>query len=543
MTCARANAGVVLPGYTHLQRAQPILLGHHLAAHAWMLERDAERLRAAYAAADECPLGAGALAGSSLPLDPQWTAAQLGFARSFDNTIDAVADRDFICDLLYACALGFVHLSRLAEEVIIFTSQEFAFAQLDDTVALGSSIMPQKKNPQIAEHLRGRSGVAIGRLAAMLAVCKGLPLAYDSDLQEDKELAFAQVAAFDGRARARRRCSSAGLHFDAERMRAAAADGATVATDVAEALVRGGHAVPRGARAGRVAHRRRRALRRADARAGRRGAQRAGRHLAGARRRAARGADVAGRGDARLGAVVTAARLAVAVDRGRPRRRPRDRRRRGRGARAALRHAALRLRRRDAARARPGLPGRRRRATRTPTSRSPARPAAPSACCACSASAASAPTSRARASSPRPCARASTRPHRRPRQRQDRRRHRCRDRGRLQPRRARRPRRGRARRGRGASATGAARPSRCASRRASSPAATRRSRRPTTARSSASRRPRPRASATRRAPIREPRLARPARAPRLARSTIRACSRASCAGSARSATSTRSSRA
>ena len=239
VACARANPDAVLPGYTHLQRAQPILLGHHLAAHAWMLERDAERLRSAYASADECPLGAGALAGSSLPLDARWTAAQLGFARSFDNTIDAVSDRDFICDLLYACALGFVHLSRLAEEVIIFTSQEFAFAQLDDTVALGSSIMPQKKNPQVAEHLRGRAGVAIGRLAAMLAVCKGLPLAYDSDLQEDKELAFAQVASFDGALRATALLVG-GLHFDAERMRAAAADGATVATDVAEALVRGG---------------------------------------------------------------------------------------------------------------------------------------------------------------------------------------------------------------------------------------------------------------------------------------------------------------
>jgi argininosuccinate lyase len=239
VACARANAGVVMPGYTHLQRAQPILLGHHLAAHAWMLERDAERLRAAFSAADECPLGAGALAGSSLPLDPKWTAAELGFARSFDNTIDAVADRDFICDLLYACALGFVHLSRLAEEIIIFTSQEFAFAQIDDTVALGSSIMPQKKNPQVAEHLRGRAGVAIGRLAAMLAVCKGLPLAYDSDLQEDKELAFAQVAAFGGALRATALLVG-GLQFDAGRMREAAADGATVATDVAEALVRGG---------------------------------------------------------------------------------------------------------------------------------------------------------------------------------------------------------------------------------------------------------------------------------------------------------------
>ena len=251
--CARAP-GVVLPGYTHLQRAQPVLLGHYLAAHAWMLERDGERLRAAYAAADSCPLGAGALAGSSLPLDPRWTAAELGFARSFDNTIDAVADRDFICDLLYACALGFVHLSRFAEEVIVFTTQEFAFAQLDDTIALGSSMMPQKKNPQVAEHLRGRSGVAIGRLAAMLAVCKGLPLAYDSDLQEDKELAFAQVAAYEG-ALGATALLIAGLRFDAERMREAAADGASVATDVAEAARARRPAVPRGPRAGGLAYR------------------------------------------------------------------------------------------------------------------------------------------------------------------------------------------------------------------------------------------------------------------------------------------------
>src|SRR5262249_33055566 len=145
----------------------------------------------------------------------------------------------FVCDLLYACALAYVHLSRLAEEIVLFTSQEFAFAELDDTVALGSSIMPQKKNPQVAEHLRGRSGVAIGRLTAMLSRCKGLPLAYDSDFQEDKELAFAQVESLAGALRATA-LLVAGLRFDAERMRAAAADGATVATDVAEALVRGG---------------------------------------------------------------------------------------------------------------------------------------------------------------------------------------------------------------------------------------------------------------------------------------------------------------
>jgi argininosuccinate lyase len=237
---AAATAGeTVMPGYTHLQRAQPVLLGHWLAAHAWALERDAARLRAAHAAADVCPLGAGALAGSSLPLDPAWSAHELGFSRSFDSTLDAVSDRDFVCDLLYACALCFAHLSRLAEEVVIFTSQEFAFASLDDSVALGSSMMPQKKNPQVAEHLRGRAGIAIGRLAGFLAVVKGLPLAYDSDLQEDKEALFGQVAALAGALEAAA-LLVAGLRFDRERLAAAADDGASVATDVAEALVREG---------------------------------------------------------------------------------------------------------------------------------------------------------------------------------------------------------------------------------------------------------------------------------------------------------------
>ena len=236
---AREHGSAVLPGYTHLQRAQPVLLGHHLAAHAWMLERDAGRLRAALAAADTSPLGAGALAGSSLPLDPESTARELGFARSFENTLDAVADRDFIADLLYACALCSVHLSRLAEEIILFTSQEFGFAALDDAVALGSSMMPQKKNPQVAEHLRGRAAVSVSRLTGFLALVKGLPLAYNSDLQEDKELAFAQTQALAGGLQAAR-LLVAGLRFDRERMRAAAADGSCNATDVAEELVRGG---------------------------------------------------------------------------------------------------------------------------------------------------------------------------------------------------------------------------------------------------------------------------------------------------------------
>jgi argininosuccinate lyase len=236
---ARAAPALVLPGYTHLQRAQPVLLGHYLAAHAWALARDDDRLRQAHAAADVSTLGAGALASSSLPLDPVWTASELGFARAFSNSVDAVSDRDFVCDLLYACTLSFVHLSRLAEDVVIYTSQEFGLAELDDRVAMGSSMMPQKKNPQVAEHLRGRAGIAIGRLTGFLAVVKGLPLAYDSDLQEDKEALFGQVAALDGALEAAALLVR-GLRFDAGRAAAAAADGWCVATDVAESLVREG---------------------------------------------------------------------------------------------------------------------------------------------------------------------------------------------------------------------------------------------------------------------------------------------------------------
>ncbi|MEO9174196.1 MAG: argininosuccinate lyase [Gaiellales bacterium] len=236
---ARAAPTVVLPAYTHLQRAQPVLLGHYLAAHAWAFARDDDRLRHAFEAADVSTLGAGAVAGSSLPLDPVWTAGELEFAAAFTNTIDAVSDRDFVCDLLYACTMAFVHLSRFGEEVIIYTSQEFGLAQLDDRVALGSSMMPQKKNPQIAEHLRGRAGIAIGRLTGFLAVVKGLPLAYDSDLQEDKEAVFGQVAALEG-ALVAAALLVRSLHFDAERAAALAGDGWCVATDVAEALVRDG---------------------------------------------------------------------------------------------------------------------------------------------------------------------------------------------------------------------------------------------------------------------------------------------------------------
>jgi argininosuccinate lyase len=237
---ARTDGDLVLPGFTHLQRAQPVTLGHHLAAHAWAIQRDVERLRAARrAAAASSPLGAGALAGSSLPLDPEGVAQELDFESSFSNSLDAVSDRDFACDLAYACALGLVHLSRLGEELVLWTSGEFGWAELDDAVATGSSMMPQKKNPDVGELVRGRAGTAIGRLTGLLATLKGLPLAYNRDLQEDKEPVFAQADAYAG-ALDVLALAYGGLRFDAARMAAAADDGLSVATDVAEALVREG---------------------------------------------------------------------------------------------------------------------------------------------------------------------------------------------------------------------------------------------------------------------------------------------------------------
>ena len=236
---AERDGTTVLPAFTHLQRAQPVPLAHHVAAHAWALQRDVGRFAAAQDAANVSPLGAGALAGSSLPLDPAGVAADLGMRTSFVNSLDAVSDRDFAADLLYACALCLVHCSRMGEELILWTSQEFGWAALADDVATGSSMMPQKKNPDVAELARGRSGTAIGRLTGLLATMKGLPLTYNRDLQEDKEGVFAQVDATIGVLRLLQ-LAYEGLTIDAAKMRAAAADGTTVATDVAEALVRGG---------------------------------------------------------------------------------------------------------------------------------------------------------------------------------------------------------------------------------------------------------------------------------------------------------------
>jgi argininosuccinate lyase len=233
---ADSDGDALLPGYTHGQRAQPIWLGQHLAAHAWALTRDGRRLAQVRDAADVCPLGAGALAGSSLPLDPEWVARELGFARPFQNSLDAVSDRDYLAGLSYACALCMVHLSRIGEELVLWTSAEYAFAELDDGAATGSSMMPQKKNPDAAELVRGRAGTAIGRLAGLLATLKGLPLAYNRDLQEDKRASFDQCDDLAGALAALAVCVR-GLRFDRERMAAAAGDGRTVATDLAEQLV------------------------------------------------------------------------------------------------------------------------------------------------------------------------------------------------------------------------------------------------------------------------------------------------------------------
>ena len=239
VSVAERDGALLLPGFTHLQRAQPITLGHHLAAHAVALDRDARRLRAAFDAAGISPLGAGALAGSSLPLAPEQVASELGLAGSFANSLDAVSDRDFALDLSYAATVAFVHLSRMGEELVLWTSQEFGWAELANSVATGSSMMPQKKNPDVGELIRGRAGTAIGRLVSLLSMLKGLPLAYNRDLQEDKEPVFAQVDALAG-ALAVAALAYRSLSFHGERMAAAADDGLTVATDVAEALVRQG---------------------------------------------------------------------------------------------------------------------------------------------------------------------------------------------------------------------------------------------------------------------------------------------------------------
>ena len=233
---AEAAGDAYLPGYTHLQQAQPVALSHHLLAHGWALARDVDRLRDARSRTNVSVLGAGALAGSSLPLDPEKTAAYLDFEGVFDNSLDGVADRDFVAETLFSLSLLGVHLSRIGEELILWASTEFGFITLDDGFSTGSSMMPQKKNPDIAELARGKAGRLIGHLVAFLATLKGLPLTYNKDMQEDKEGMFDAVdtvrltlLALDG--------MISTTTFNVDAMAAQADTPYAAATDLAEWLV------------------------------------------------------------------------------------------------------------------------------------------------------------------------------------------------------------------------------------------------------------------------------------------------------------------
>ncbi len=236
-TRALAEAATVMPGFTHLQSAQPVTLGHHLLAYVEMISRDRGRFADARARLNESPLGAAALAGTSFPIDRDSTARALGFDRPTANSLDSVSDRDFVLETLSAAAICAVHLSRFAEEIVLWTTVQFSFVALSDKFTTGSSIMPQKRNPDAAELVRGKSGRIIGALQGLLVVMKGLPLAYSKDMQEDKEGAFDAldslelcIAAMAGMTR--------DMTFNREKMRAAAGAGHATATDLADWLVR-----------------------------------------------------------------------------------------------------------------------------------------------------------------------------------------------------------------------------------------------------------------------------------------------------------------
>ena len=236
---AKAHPATIMPGYTHLQRAQPVSFGHHLMAYAAMLRRDVTRLEDCLVRMNECPLGCGALAGTTYPIDRHQTAAALGFDRPMENSLDGVADRDFALELLAALSIMMMHLSRLAEETILWCAAEFQFVTLDDAYSTGSSIMPQKKNPDVSELVRGKTGRVYGDLMALLTTMKGLPLAYNKDMQEDKEPVFDALdtvqmclPVFTGMLKT--------MTVNTENMRAAAAHGFINATDCADYLVKKG---------------------------------------------------------------------------------------------------------------------------------------------------------------------------------------------------------------------------------------------------------------------------------------------------------------
>jgi argininosuccinate lyase len=236
LTQAEANVETLIPGYTHLQRAQPLSLAHHLLAYLEMLQRDWERLGEIQHRVNISPLGSGALAGTTFPIDRHYTASLLDFAGVYRNSLDGVSDRDFAIEFLCAASLIMVHLSRLSEEMILWASQEFGFITLKDSCSTGSSIMPQKKNPDVPELVRGKTGRVFGHLQAMLVLMKGLPLAYNKDLQEDKEALFDSVKTVKGCLEAMTILLAEGLEFKQQRLAEAVEEDFSNATDVADYL-------------------------------------------------------------------------------------------------------------------------------------------------------------------------------------------------------------------------------------------------------------------------------------------------------------------
>ncbi|MHB8841205.1 MAG: argininosuccinate lyase [Candidatus Aquicultor sp.] len=238
---AKREMETVLPGYTHLQRAQPVLLSHHMMAYFWMLRRDFMRLKGCFKRADVMPLGAAALAGTTYPIDMEFVAEELGFSKISNNSLDAVSDRDFIIEFQAAASMIMMHLSRLAEELIIWSSAEFSFIELDDAYTTGSSIMPQKKNADVAELIRGKTGRVYGNLLQMLTTMKGLPLAYNKDMQEDKEGMLDSITTIKNSLFGMKGMIST-MNIHSEIMRQSAEGGFTNATELADYLV--GKGVP-----------------------------------------------------------------------------------------------------------------------------------------------------------------------------------------------------------------------------------------------------------------------------------------------------------
>ncbi len=236
---AHTHADTIMPGFTHLQTAQPVTLGHHLLAYVEMLARDAGRFADAQSRMNKCPLGSAALAGTTFPIDRAFTAKKLGFDAPCANSLDAVSDRDYVLELLAACSICAVHLSRLSEELILWMSAQFRFIDLPDAFCTGSSIMPQKKNPDMPELVRGKTGGIIGGLVAMLCTVKALPLAYNKDMQEDKGAVFDAFDQLEGCLRVFADMLP-GMQVNKERMHDAAASGFSTATDLADSLVRAG---------------------------------------------------------------------------------------------------------------------------------------------------------------------------------------------------------------------------------------------------------------------------------------------------------------